>query len=359
MIKKLLILLVVATFCYGDAKGEKGCEVLSLGGAIIDYYFMVSDRELMEIVDEKGGWDAIDYKSFESILKQQKNAATIAWGGSSASMIKGLSQLGHRCAIVGKVGDDDRGRLYIDKIKNLGIETHFEKGALPTGQAICLVTPDGKRTFRTYLGASHSLSELKFDETIFKGKKLFHVEGYQLFDRDLVIKTFKLAKKEGMLISLDLGSLDVARRNKEFIEDILGKYVDILFCNEKEAKVLTDLSARESCAELAKQVDTVVITMSEKGSWVQRGSERIFMEAIPVTAVDSTGAGELYAAGFLHGHLSGYPLKKCAHMGALVASYVVKRVGADIPDEMWEDLREEISLMDKSPTPPAAKEPAQ
>ncbi|MCP5505899.1 MAG: adenosine kinase [Chlamydiales bacterium] len=319
-------------------------EVLTLSAAIVDHYFFISENELKAVSTEKGGWAPIDYSTLKAIMEQGINVSKMVTGGSGANVIKGMAQLGDKCGIVGKVGDDEKGKYYAKKLKDLGITPLFEKGSLPTGQAICLITPDGERTFRTYLGASHSLSSLCLGEEIWpKHLKLFHVEGYQLLDRDLIVRVLKYAKNRNVKISLDLANIEIVRRNKEFVEDILKKYVDIVFCNEREAQILTDSSARESCHLLAEWCEIAVVTMSERGSWVQKGDDRIFMEALSTTGViDTTGAGDLYAAGFLHGYLKGYPLKKCAWIGALTSSYVVKRIGAEISEAVWEEIHERI-----------------
>ncbi|TXI88782.1 MAG: adenosine kinase [Chryseobacterium sp.] len=324
-------------------------EVLTLGAAIIDHYFLISDAELKPISNEKGSWAPIDYTTFRAILDQRIGASKIVMGGSGSNVIKGMAQLGDRCAIIGKIGNDEEGTYYIKNLKALGIVPLFEKGSLPTGQAICLITPDGERTFRTYLGASHSLSSLRLNDGIWSEKlKLFHIEGYQLFDQDLVLQVLKLAKEKKVKISLDLGNVEVVRRNKEFIYDILEKYVDILFCNEREARALTEKSASESCDQLAPLCEIMVVTMGKRGSWIRKGNRKEFMEALSVNTIDATGAGEFYAGGFLHGYLNGDSLKKCAWLGALLSSYVVKRIGTEIPDSVWEEIRERISTEGKS-----------
>jgi len=225
---------------WGPAK-EYG--VVGLSAAIIDHYFFITDEQLESMTSEKGGWAPIDYPTLSSILEKNKGTAKMIPGGSGVNVIKGLRQLGQECAVIGKIGSDDKGEYYVQKIKDLGIVPLLARGDLPTGQAVCLITPDGKRTFRTYLGASHSLSDLSFDHTIFKKVRLLHIEGYQLVDPDLVIRTLKLAKKEGVMISMDLANVEIVRRNKEFIHNILDKYVNILLCNERESKELTGLLA--------------------------------------------------------------------------------------------------------------------
>lgn len=338
-----IFLALIFLLTTGLFSTEKEYQVLGLSAAIIDHYFFVTDEQLQAMSQEKGGWAPIDYSTLASILVKNKGATKMVPGGSGANVIKGLSHLGEKCAMIGKIGSDDKGEYYLNKMKELGVTPLLRKGTLPTGQAVCLITPDGERTFRTYLGASHSLSDLEFDPDIFEKTRLFHIEGYQLVDPDLVIRTLKIAKQAGLVISMDLANVEIVRRNKEFIHDILDKYIDILFCNEREAKEITGLPASSACDKLSAFCEVAVVTMSERGSWVRRGNEKVYMEALSVNAIDTTGAGDLYASGFLHGYLHNAPLKKCAWLGAYVAAQVVKRIGAEIPVGVWEDIRQTIS----------------
>jgi len=326
----------------------KEYNVLSLSSAIIDHYFFISDDQLKFMANEKGTWTPIDHETLSRILQKNTGAAKTIPGGSGANVLKGFCHLGGKCAVIGKVGSDDKGEFYVKRLKEQGITPLMQQGALPTGQAVCLITPDGERTFRSYLGASHSLSDLKFDPEVFKKADLYHIEGYQLVDPDLVIKTLKIAKKAGTLISMDLANIEIVRRNKEFIHNILEKYVDIIFCNEKESEALTGLSASEACDKLSAFCKVAVVTMSERGSWVRSGNEKVFMEAFAANAIDSTGAGDLYAGGFLYGYLNEMPLNECAWLGSLLASYVVRRIGAEIPEPIWEEIRSIISKSDKA-----------
>ncbi|MCB1072655.1 MAG: adenosine kinase [Chlamydiales bacterium] len=318
-------------------------EVLTLSAAIMDHYFDITEEQLKLITNEKGGWAPIDRATLTSILSKSETVSKMVPGGSGANVSKGLAQLGEKCALIGKVGDDDKGEYYTKKLQDYGVISLFKKGTLPTGEAICLITPDGERTFRTYLGASHSLTDLTFDKELFTHKiRHFHLEGYQLVDQDLVLRMLKLAKKANVTISIDLANVEIVRRNEQFIREILKNYIDIVFCNEREAKALTGLSASESCDMLAKLCDIAVVTMSERGSWIRRGDTKVYMEALSVKAIDTTGAGDLYASGFLHGYLQGYPLKDCAWIAAFVSSHVVKRIGPEIPKPVWEEIKNQI-----------------
>lgn len=338
----LFLMLTVGSLSAEVLVSAKEYGVLGLSAAIIDHYFFITDEQLQSMTSEKGGWAPIDYPTLSSILEKNKGTAKMLPGGSGANVIKGMSRLGQKCAVIGKVGSDDKGDYYAQKMKDLGIVPLLEKGDLPTGQAICLITPDGERTFRTYLGASHSLSDLSFDHKIFEKARLFHIEGYQLVDPDLVIRMLKHAKEAGVIISMDLANVEIVRRNKEFIHNILDKYVNILFCNEREAKELTDLLASEACDKLATFCDVAVVTMSERGSWARSGDEKVYMEALSVNTIDTTGAGDLYTSGFLHGYLQGESLRKCAWMGALISAQIVRRIGAEIPQAIWEEIRSTI-----------------
>ena len=346
--KCFLFLCFFATAFASTAEKERKLDVLTLSALILDHYFFISDEQLKAITPEKGGWMPIDFPALMTILDKSKGAAKLVAGGSGANVIKALSQLGKRCALIGKVGCDEKGKYYRNRIDELGITSYLEEGPLHTGQAVCFITPDGERTFRTYLGASHSLSDLTLDEELFKSTRHFHVEGYQLVDRDLAIRALKLAREAGATISMDLANVEIVRRNKTFINGILDKYIDVLFCNEREAKILTGLSACEAVDRLSNLCDVVVVTMSERGSWARKGNEKVFMEALSVNSIDTTGAGDLYAAGFLNAYLDGKPLKQCAFEGSFIAAQVVKRLGAELPPEIWEEIRADLAEEDEA-----------
>ena len=282
-------------------------DALGLSHTIIDHYLFVTESELQSQAHEKGGWTPIDHPTLLDILAKNTNLATTAPGGSAANVIKGLAQLGHTCAVIGKVGADAPGEYYAKSMLKQGIVPILHQDALPTGQAICFITPDGERTFKTYLGASHSSSDLFIDLDLIKNVHLLHIEGYQLIDPDFILRTLQQAQEAGTIISIDLGNVEIVRRHKHFIYNILKEYVHIVFCNECEAEELTDLLPSEDCDTLSTFCDIAVVTMSEKGSWACSGNHKIYMEAFSVPVIDTTGAGDFFASGFLHGHLKGAP----------------------------------------------------
>jgi sugar/nucleoside kinase (ribokinase family) len=341
-IRVLLLAFVLGGISLYAETPRKTPEVLSLSAAIVDHFFLISEEQLRTITIEKGTWAPIDHATLTEILERNPNISRMVTGGSGVNVIKGLAHFKHRCAVVGKIGSDDKGEFFLRNMRRAGVDSYLEQGKLPTGQAICFITPDAERTFRSYLGASHSLTDMQLKDEYFEGVKLFHVEGYQVVDPDLVLRSLKKAKEKGVMISLDLANVEIVRRNKEFLFQILPDYIDILFCNELEAKELTGLPPKEACSNLASLCQIAVVTMSERGCWTQSGKSLFYSPAFAVNALDSTGAGDLFASGFLHGYLTNEPLQKCAWLGCLTASYVVKMLGAEIPDQIWDEIHQRI-----------------
>lgn len=321
------------------SENDQNYNILGLGSAFIDYILKVNDEELEEMKYDKGTWGPIEYSCLKSILKDKdQHLIQKSGGGSSANVIKGLAKLGQRCAVLGKIGSDDQGAFYLKSLVNIDITPFLHRGALPTGQALCFVTPDGQRTMRTYLGASHSEDEIEIDSKIFENIKLFHLEGYQLQNPKLFKEAIELAKKQGAKISLDLSSIAIVKKYKDDLLNILPKYVDIIFANETEAFELTHLYPQEACDFLATFCDTAVVTMGDKGSWTKSGNIKFYTPAIDVKTVDTTGAGDLFAAGFLHGYLSNEDLQRCAWIGSFVASKVVQQYGSEISEDSWREI---------------------
>lgn len=337
--RALLFFLPLLVQVNASTKAINEHEILGLGSAFIDYILKINEEELEEMKYEKGTWGPIEYSSLQKILKDKdENLINTTGGGSSANVIKGLAKLGQRCAVLGKVGPDDKGSLYLKCLQNIQISTYLQEGTLPTGQALCFVTPDGQRTMRTYFGSSHDSSEITIDPNIFKNIKLFHLEGYQLQNPKLFKEALELAKKNGAKISLDLSSAGIVKQYKDDLLNLLPKYIDIVFANEAEAFELTHLYAQEACDFLATFCDVVVVTMGEKGCWAKSGKIKFYTPAIDVKAVDTTGAGDLFASGFLHGYLNNENLQKCTWIGSYVASKVVQHYGAEIPESVWKEI---------------------
>lgn len=317
---------------------SKEYDIIGLGSAFIDYIIKINDEDLHEMKYEKGSWAPIEYSSLQSLLKKNNHKIVSSSGGGSANVIKGLAKLGQKCAVLGKIGSDDKGLFYLKCLKNLDITPILHKGVLPTGQAICFITPDGEGTMRSYMGSSHGTENVNLDLSIFSKIRLFHIESYQLHNPSLLKQAIEEAKEQGAKISLDLSNSEIVKIYKDDLLNIIPKYIDIVFCNDSEAFELTHLPPQEACDFLATFCEVVVITMGDKGSWIKSGKIKFYTPAIHVEAVDTTGAGDLFASGFLHGYLNNAPLQTCAWLGSYVASKVVQNYGSDIPDSMWKEI---------------------
>lgn len=334
----VLFFFYPSMFSFAGLVQDKSYDIIGLGSAFIDYIVKVNDEELNAMKYDKGSWAPIEYSSLQSILKKNNENLLSFSGGSSANVIKGLAKLGQKCAVLGKIGSDDKGLFYLKYLQNLDITPILHKGTLPTGQAICFITPDGQRTMRSYQGSSNDPESVNLDLKIFNKIKLFHIEAYQLQNPSILKQAIEEAKKQGAKISLDLSSSQIVGVYKDDLLNIIPKYIDIVFCNESEAFELTHLPPQEACDFLATFSEITVVTMGDRGSWVKSGKIKFYTPSFDVDVVDTTGVGDLFASGFLHGYLNNAPLQTCAWIGSYVASKVIQTYGSDIPDSTWKEI---------------------
>jgi sugar/nucleoside kinase (ribokinase family) len=320
------------------ALNKQNYDIIAIGSAFLDYIIKVNDEELSAMDCGKGSWAPIEYSSLQSMLQKHDQNLIPYAGRSGANVVRGLAKLGQRCAVIGRIGSDDHALFYLKCLQDLDITPLLDRGELPTGQAICFVTPDGQRTMRAYVGSSHEVQEAPLDPTIFNKIKLFHVESYQLQNPSLLKKALEEASKNSAKISLDLSNAQIVKLYKDELLNIIPKYVDIVFASDVEAFELTHLSPQEACDFLATFCEAVVIIMGDKGSWVKSNNIKLYTPAFPVEVVDTTGARELFSSGFLHGYLNNAPLQACVQLGSYIASKVVQHYGSDIPDYEWKEI---------------------
>lgn len=322
---------------------KQAYEVIGIGSAFMDYIIKINDEDLEKMNYPKGSWGCIDQKNFKKVIHQKENNVITSPGGSGGNVIKGLANLGQKCAVLGKVGEDEEGVLYLKCMENLAVTSLMQKTKIPTAQAICFITPDGQRTMRS-LGSEKDINvDIDLDKSVFSNIKLLHLEGYQLYNAKLFEKSIEYAKKNGAKVSMDLASVEIVKEFKDDLLNILPKYVDIIFANENEAFELTHLNPQEACDFLATFCDVAVVTMGDKGSWAKSGKVKFYTPALSVDdAIDSTGAGDLFASGFLHGYLDNEPLQRCSWIGSLVASKVVQIYGTEIPKDVWAEINQNV-----------------
>jgi len=242
--------------------------------------------------------------------------------------------------MIGRVGQDELAEHFRSGLKAAKVEERLRvSGDAATGRVLSVVTPDAQRTMFTFLGASSGLNPSDVDEKDFQDAALVHLEGYLLFNRPVVDRVLELARKHHAKVALDMGSFQVVQICRELIDELFARnLVDILLANEDEAQAYTGLGDTDSLEVFAQKVGTAVVKVGKDGALVARGSERLDVDAHLVEALDTTGAGDLWASGFLYGLNHGLTLESSANLGCKVGSEVVQVIGAVIPNEGWDRI---------------------
>ncbi|MDR3286584.1 MAG: adenosine kinase, partial [Prevotellaceae bacterium] len=277
-------------------------KILGMGNALVDILAIFEDDAMLKKYNlPKGSMTHVDEKTTNKIFDDIKHQSKydIVAGGSAANTINGLSKLGIETAFIGKTGKDELGKFFIDDIKKNGVNPKLISVDNTTGNCKVLITPDGERTMCTYLGAAIDLNEDDLCHEQFKGYNYFHIEGYLVQNHALMQRSFELATQHRMTISLDMSSFNIVAENKDFMNKMLHKYVDIIFANEEEAKTFTGREPREALDMLAEICKIAVVKIGAEGSYVKQGNEFYEIQPISAKAIDATGAGDLYASGFL------------------------------------------------------------
>jgi sugar/nucleoside kinase (ribokinase family) len=312
-------------------------KVLGLGNALVDILMRIDDTLLSKLDLPKSCMTLVRSEQVNSILDSiaglEKQEAC---GGSAANTISGLARLGIETGYIGKIGHDAYGEFFVEEMKRHGTKALLFYGASQTGRALGLITPDSERTFATFLGAAVELEASDLEAKLFSGYDIFHIEGYMVQNHPLVEKALRLAKEAGLEVSLDLASHNVVRENLAFLQDMVGRYVDILFANEEESMAFSGKnSPHEALVAIPPQCRIAVVKLGKNGSLIRQKDEHHQISCIPAQAVDTTGAGDLYAAGFLYGFIKGYSLAVCGRIGSLLSGKVVEVIGAKLGESQW------------------------
>ncbi len=315
--------------------------VLGIGNALVDIVtHLNSDETLNQLELPKGSMQLVDENTMAGIALATKDLSQkLASGGSAANTINGLANLGVHTSFIGKVGNDNLGEFFVSDMKSAGIKPMVLQSPLSTGSALALVSPDAERTFAVNLGAALELAPSDLHPEQFSPYQYFHIEGYLVQNHELIEKALQLAKKEGLIVSLDLASYNVVEENLSFLKRIVTEYVDIVFANEEEAKSFTGKNPHEALKEIASMCKIAVVKLGAQGSIIQKGEETQKVGVIQVNPVDSTGAGDMYAAGFIYGQSLGLSLNQCGQMGALLSGSVMEVVGPKMSEVTWKKLR--------------------
>lgn len=310
-------------------------DVIAIGNAIVDVMAAASEDDIARLGLAKGGMTLIDTDQAHALYQAMGPAREIS-GGSAANTLAGLAALGAKCAFIGQVADDQLGEVFAHDIRAGGIDfaTPARGNDPATARCLIFVTPDGQRTMNTYLGASQYLPAAALDEATIASASALYLEGY-LWDpeepRRAMRRAIAAARSAGRQVAFTLSdAFVIARHGDDFRALIDQGEIDILFANEHELAALTGIDDFEAAlAQLSPKVPTLVVTRSENGAHAVSGGEHVHVLAEPVAqVVDTTGAGDLFAAGFLFGHVRGRSLAECLRLGAICAAEVISHYGA-------------------------------
>ena len=305
-------------------------KILGIGNAIVDIVCKVKDSFLLEHDLTKGGMELVDEKRFKKLLLNQKIEGTFS-GGSVANSIVGLSQLGNHVGFIGKVNDDNWGQKYEEGLKKENVNYFYSKKAeiLPTGTCLILITPDSERTMCTFLGTAGKINENDVDIDSVKSSEIIFLEGY-LWDEGEPKSAFDKAIQNSNKVAMSLSDLFCVERHKPHFLNLIRNKLDITFANEREITSLIDAKSFEEVISFSKTLQkTVVITRGEKGSIAINGEEVIRCDSKKnLKIVDLTGAGDLFAAGYLHGYLNNLTINESLKKGTEMSSKIIQQIGA-------------------------------
>lgn len=315
--------------------------IVGVGSALVDILATASDEFLEKLGVEKGGMILVDQGYIETLLGQISNSPSLVPGGSACNTAIGVGKLGGSAKFVGKQGKDDLGEMFNRDLEKSNVTPVLFSSETSTGRVLSVITPDAQRSMFTYLGASAEMRPDEVSVDCFKDAAIVHVEGYLLFNRSLMTATLKSAKEAGALVSLDLASFNVVEESVDILPGIIKESVDILLANEDEARAYSGYADEEKALDvLSKNVDIAVLKLGPRGSIIAHNGQKTRIESMGTgKAVDTTGAGDLWAAGFLFGLVSGYSFKKCGDLASACGYEVCQVIGADIPEDGWRRIR--------------------
>ncbi len=322
-------------------KTEK--KFLGIGSPIVDLLARVEDDFIDKISGEKGGMELVSSEEMSAILESLDVETVKVCGGSAGNTSFAIARLGASVSFLGQLGFDSDGEFYSKSfLEHGGDKSKFKFiDKVHTARCLSLVTPDSERTMRTDLGAAALLDPKSITLEDFQGIDFVHIEGYLLFNPELAKKVLRTAKEAGCEVSLDLGSFEVVAAAGDGLSHLLDNYVDYVFSNEDEAKAFTGSDNPEvGLKKLGEHCKVAVVNLGDKGSLLcENGGLPLFVSALRAeNVIDTTGAGDYWAAGFIWSILTGKSLEEAAKLGALLGCEVVQKLGVELPDDSWKRI---------------------
>jgi sugar/nucleoside kinase (ribokinase family) len=324
-------------------------DLLAIGSPVVDLLARVDDEFVHALEGGKGGMELVDAAQLEAMLGKLLDGHELAPGGSAGNTAYAAGRLGTKVGFLGKLGNCDSAQFYRDRFAGIGADvSRFKVGSVPNARCLSLVTPDSQRTMRTDLGAAMTLAPEEITAADFEGVRHVHMEGYLAFNRDLKLHILEHAKQAGCSTSFDMASFEVVRASHDVLDGWLRDYIDIVFANEDEAKAFfPDLGEDypAMAARFSEYCDIAAVKLGKDGSLVAREGEVSEVEPHLVERpVDTTGAGDYWAGGFLNAWLDGESLPESGRRGSKLGAEVVQVIGASLPDNRWQEIRRELGI---------------
>ena len=316
--------------------------IIGIGNALTDMLVnLSSDDVLHKYGIARGSMSLVDSALQSEVSKAVAGRPySLSLGGSADNTIRAMARLGAEVGFIGKVGHDTTGDFFEQALDNLGICPVIFRGTNRSGKCVSLISPDGERTMLTHRGAAREMVADEISPAIFEGYDCLYVEGYLVQNHQLIECAISTAKSCGLKVAIDLASFNVVEENIEFLRRIVAQYVDIVFANEDEARVFSGESEPINALQyISEMCELAVVKIGMRGALIKQGEQVVhvgIMEA--AKRVDTTGAGDFYAAGFLYGLTQGLDLRQCGTIGAVTAGKVIEIVGTTPSDEAWEEI---------------------
>ncbi|MFC1504412.1 adenosine kinase [Spirochaetota bacterium] len=318
-------------------------KILGFGSPLMDILSKASDEEIKSYGLIKGGMTLVDLDTSNRIQEGLFESA-MSPGGSAGNTITACARLGLTACFFGKIADDEIGKKFMRSMKESGVMPHLIKSTdkdKGTGRVISLITEDSERTFATHLGAAVDLSPEDIPDALFDEYKYVYIEGYLVNNRELITHLCRRAKEHDCTIAIDLASFNIVEENKAFFNEMIDAYIDIVFANEEEAEALTGYGPEDALRHLQERCSITVVKAGDKGSYTADKENEAKIEIEKVKAVDTTGAGDFYSAGFLYGVLKGEDIGVCGKIGSILSREVVQQFGTALDDSIWEKIKKE------------------
>lgn len=319
-------------------------DCIGIGNPMLDLLVRVDDALLSRLGLKKGLFTLVDRATSQATLAAVADLPKdVAAGDATANTLAGLANLGHDCLFVGRIGEDGNGRRYVELTEESRCRHAFAKNPeVPTGAVVALITPDSQRTFATYLGAALTLrvEDLPLPEVA--QSRFLYLTGYQIDDpglRKVALAALAEAKKHGVKVGIDLADVGVIERNRDLLAQLVRDHAEVFFANEPEGFAFTgETDPERALGRMARLAPVACLKLAERGSLIHAEGRVTRVAPVPAKAVDTTGAGDIYAAGVVHGLLSGLSPEEYGRVASVISSHIVSRMGA----RTREDLRKMV-----------------